>query len=61
SISPPRLLFSSELAVGGREDVFRQYDVSADGKEFLSQRYASPEEPDRQLTIVTNWVSEAAR
>ncbi|HEY3203985.1 MAG TPA: protein kinase, partial [Thermoanaerobaculia bacterium] len=47
SISPPRLLFSSELAVGGREDVFRQYDVSADGKEFLSQRYASPEEPDR--------------
>jgi eukaryotic-like serine/threonine-protein kinase len=56
-ISPPRLLFSSELAVGGREDRYREYDVSADGKEFVSVRYSRPEEPNRQLTIVTNWAA----
>ncbi len=58
-ISPPRLLFSSELAVGGREDRDREYDVSADGKEFVSVRYSRPEEPERQLTIVTNWAATA--
>jgi Tol biopolymer transport system component len=57
SISPPRLVFSSRLAVGGREDVYREYDVSADGKEFLAHRLANTEEPDRQLTIVTNWAA----
>ena len=53
-ISAPRLLFSSELVTGGREDQFREYDVSADGQ-FLSERYARTEEPDRQLIVVTNW------
>ena len=57
SISPPRLLFSSQLAVGGREDRFREYDVSADGKEFVAVRRASSEEPDRRVTIVTNWAA----
>ena len=57
SISPPRLLFSSELAVGGREDIYRQYDFSADGKEFVSVRYSRPEEPERRLTVVTNWAA----
>jgi Tol biopolymer transport system component/tRNA A-37 threonylcarbamoyl transferase component Bud32 len=57
SISPPRLLFTSELAVGGREDIYRQYDVSADGKEFVAVRYSRSEEPDRRLTIVTNWAA----
>jgi Tol biopolymer transport system component len=57
SISPPRLLFTSELAVGGREDRFREYDVSADGKEFVAVRSNRSEEPDRQLTIVTNWTA----
>ena len=57
SISPPRLLFSSELAVGGREDRFREYDVSADGKELVSVRYPPSEEPDRRLTVVTNWAA----
>jgi eukaryotic-like serine/threonine-protein kinase len=57
SISAPRLLFSSELAAGGREDRYREYDVSADGKEFVSVRVRPPEEPDRQITIVTNWAA----
>ncbi len=57
SISPPRLLFSSELAVGGREDRFREYDLSADGKEFVAVRYNRSEEPDRLLTVVTNWAA----
>jgi eukaryotic-like serine/threonine-protein kinase len=57
SISAPRLLFSSQLAVGGREDRYREYDVSADGREFVSVRYNRSEEPDRQLTIVTSWAA----
>ncbi len=57
SISPPRLLFSSELAVGAREDQYRQYDVSADGREFVSHRYDNLEEVDRYLTIVTDWAA----
>ena len=59
SISAPRLLFSSELATGGREDRYREYDVSADGKEFVSVRYSRSEEPERRLTIVTNWATAA--
>jgi hypothetical protein len=61
SISPARLLFSSQLAVGGREDRFREYDVSADGKEFVSVRRASSEEPERRLTIVTDWAGTSDR
>jgi serine/threonine-protein kinase len=56
SISAPRLLFSSELTVGGREDLFREYDVSSDGQ-FVSVRNVRAEEPDRLLIIVTNWAS----
>ena len=59
SISAPRLLFSSELATGGREDRYREYDVSADGQEFVSVRYSRSEEPERRLTIVTNWAAAA--
>ena len=54
TISAPRLLFSSELKPGAERIRFREYDVSADGQ-FLSQRYARTEEPDRQLIVVTNW------
>src|SRR5262245_580933 len=56
TISAPRLLFSSELDTGGEEDQYREFDVSADGQ-FVAQRYANPEEPARQLTIVTNWAA----
>jgi len=54
TISAPRLLFSSELAVGGREDMFREYDVSPSGQ-FVALRNARTEEPNRQLVLVTNW------
>jgi serine/threonine protein kinase/Tol biopolymer transport system component len=54
TISAPRLLFSSPLVVGGREDMSREYDVSADGQ-FVALRTVRTQEPDRQLAIVTNW------
>jgi eukaryotic-like serine/threonine-protein kinase len=56
-ISAPRLVFSAELDAGGREDVYREYDVSGDGREFVAIRRLRPVEPDRQLTIVTNWAA----
>jgi Tol biopolymer transport system component len=63
-VSEPRLLFSSDLDVGGlegREDRFREYDVSRDGSEIIGLRTVGPEEPSRQLAIVTNWTATLAR
>ncbi|MGE5278469.1 MAG: protein kinase domain-containing protein [Acidobacteriota bacterium] len=63
-VSQPRLLFSSDLDVGGpegREDRFREYDVSRDGSEIIALRTAGPAEPDRRLMIVTNWAAAAGR
>ena len=54
--SAPRLLFSSEVEVGGQEDRYREYDVSADGQ-FVAHRYVRAEEPNRQLMVVTNWAA----
>jgi len=63
-VSAPRLLFSSDLNIGGqwggrgsREEAFRDYDVSADGSEIFATRMVRTEEPNRQLTIVTNWAA----
>jgi Tol biopolymer transport system component len=56
TISEPRLLFSSQLSVGGREDRYREYDVSADGH-FVAHRSVETEAPNRQLMIVTNWAA----
>jgi Tol biopolymer transport system component len=56
TISAPRLLFSSELAVGGREDMYREYDVSPNGQ-FVALRNVRTEEPNRQLVLVTNWAA----
>jgi Tol biopolymer transport system component len=64
AVSQPRLLFSSDLDVGGpegREDRFREYDVSRDGNEIIALRTVLPEEPDRRLMIVTGWAAEAGR
>ncbi len=60
TISAPRLLFSSELAVGGREDMYREYDVSPTGQ-FVALRNARTEEPNRQLVVVTNWPATLGR
>jgi Tol biopolymer transport system component len=60
AISAPRLLFSSELDVGGQEDRHREYDVTGDGQ-FVAQRYVSNEEPNRQLILVTNWAATLGR
>jgi Tol biopolymer transport system component len=65
-VSAPRLLFSSDLNTGGqwagrgaREEAFRDYDVSPDGNEIFATRMVRMEEPNRQLTIVTNWPAAA--
>ena len=55
-LSAPRLLFSSDLLVGGREDLFREYDVSSSGQ-FVALRESRTVEPARQLAIVTNWAA----
>jgi len=63
-VSTPRLLFSSDLDVGGpegREDRFREYDLSRDGNEIIGLRTVRAEELNRQLAIVTNWASALAR
>jgi hypothetical protein len=59
--SSPRLLFSSDLAAGGREDDYREYDVSGDGKELVGLRAVRTEEPNRPLAIVTNWAATVGR
>jgi Tol biopolymer transport system component len=64
AVSQPRLLFSSDLAVGGtegREDRFREYDVTADGSTIIALRTVVGEETDRKLMIVTNWASATGR
>ena len=61
TVSTPRQLFSSPLAIGGREDAFREYDVSADGNEIFAVRAVRVEEPVRQLTLVTNWAASISR
>ena len=67
-ISPPRVLFSSQLNRGGqwfgtvmRDAAFREYDVSPDGNEIFSTRMVRVEEPARRLQIVTNWAGEPNR
>ncbi|MGH9400144.1 MAG: hypothetical protein ACRD00_07230, partial [Thermoanaerobaculia bacterium] len=58
--STPRPLFSSALDVGGREDVFREYDISGGGNEIIALRTIRVDEPSRQLAVVTNWAASAA-
>jgi Tol biopolymer transport system component len=63
AISAPRLLFASDLNVGGqtpigfRDPAFREYDVSADGNEIVATRTNPSQEPPRQLRIVANWAA----
>jgi Tol biopolymer transport system component/tRNA A-37 threonylcarbamoyl transferase component Bud32 len=52
--SPPHPLFSSELAVGARND-WGEYSVSADGNEIIGMRADKIEGPDRQIALVTNF------
>ena len=65
TISAPRLLFTSDLNVGGqtpigfRDAAFREYDVSADGNEIVATRTNRFQEPPRQIRIVTNWAASS--
>jgi Tol biopolymer transport system component len=68
AVSAPRLLFSADLNIGGqwsgkgsREEAFREYDISADGNEFYGTRFVAPEEPPRQLVVVTDWAATVPR
>ena len=61
TVSPPRLLFTSDLASSARFDIFRQYDVSRDGNEFFALREISAPEPERRLVVVTEWASTQPR
>jgi Tol biopolymer transport system component/tRNA A-37 threonylcarbamoyl transferase component Bud32 len=67
AISPPRLLFTSDVNVGGQwstgfqDTAFRDYDVSADGNEFFATRTNRGVEPPRQLRIVTNWAGSVGK
>jgi len=54
-VSPPRLVFRAELDASGREDDYRHYDVSPDGREFIGLRTVRPPAPERRLSIVTDW------
>ena len=68
SASVPRLLFTSELNLGGqfggrgnREEAFRDFDVSHDGTEIFATRFVKQDEPPRQLVIVTHWDATVPR
>ena len=43
-----KLSSSRELEVGGRENIYREYDVSPNGQ-FVALRNTRSEEPNRQL------------
>jgi|KBSSwiStaDraftv2_1062776.scaffolds.fasta_scaffold16359_6 hypothetical protein len=68
AVSTPRLLFSVDLNLGGqwsgrgsREEAFKDYDVSSDGKEIFGTQFATVEEPPRHLAIVTDWAAAVPR
>ncbi|MEO8188983.1 MAG: protein kinase [Acidobacteriota bacterium] len=51
----PTVLFSGQFDHGGREDSPREYDVSADGNEFLVSKTERPADVVRQLVVLTGW------
>jgi eukaryotic-like serine/threonine-protein kinase len=61
TVSTPRPLFTSSLDIGGREDDFREYDVSSDGNDIIALRTVRAEETSRQLSVVTNWTAMLSR
>ncbi len=57
SVGRPRLLFVTDLTWSAREDDHPwEYDVSRDGTVFVGTRGDTPAEPERRLSLVTNWV-----
>ena len=49
----PRVLFAGPFNRGGREDSPREYDVSADGSEFIAIQSQQTPEVTRQLIVLT--------
>ena len=61
SVSSPRPLFTTDQVAAGQFDRVRDYDVSADGQEFVGLREKTTPTPDRRLVIVTDWASSQPR
>jgi serine/threonine-protein kinase len=58
SVGKPRLLFVTNLTSSGRADDHPwEYDVSPDGTFFVGTRADAPDEPERRLALVTNWLA----
>jgi len=57
SVGKPRLLFVTNLSSSDRADHPWEYDVSPDGAFFVGTRANAPDEPERRLALVTNWLA----
>ncbi len=53
--STPKILFAAPFDRGRREDSPREYDVSADGNEFIVIQSERPPEVTRPLVVLTGW------
>jgi serine/threonine-protein kinase len=61
SVGVPRAVLTDRYDRWGREDVSRNYDVSADGTRFLVIKSQEVKlEPVTQLNLVSNWPAELA-
>jgi hypothetical protein len=61
TVSVPVRLFTAELRAGFDFDDFREYDVTADGNQFVGLREIPAPEPERRLVVVTDWASNLPR
>jgi hypothetical protein len=60
SAGKPRPLFTGPYE--RTPSTFPNYDVSADGQRFLMLRSrAQSEQPETEITVVTNWIEELKR
>ncbi len=50
------VFFSGDFLPGGREDAPFGYDVSSDGNSIYAVRESSVPQPERHLSVVTNWL-----
>ena len=62
TVSAPRLLFTAAgLGSSHWTESSREFDVSADGNQFVAAREIPAPEPERRLVIVTDWASTQPR
>src|SRR5262249_10531313 len=58
SISPPRVLFTTDWELGTLNHEVREWDRSRDGRERFGIRRVTREEPDRRIELVTSGTAD---